>query len=133
MVWGLQSQPAALLARKLAFKTIAIIEVVSLLAGFIVAVATAYLTRSYWALFYGTIVTAAVSTLASWMASKFKPMKIGSAEGMREMIGFGSSIAGFDLLNFASRNADNILIARFHDAVELGLYDRAYKLLLFPG
>ncbi|HAW57116.1 MAG TPA: hypothetical protein DCX29_20260, partial [Hyphomonas sp.] len=59
-------------------------------------------------------------------------MKIGSAEGMREMIGFGSSIAGFDLLNFASRNADNILIARFHDAVELGLYDRAYKLLLFP-
>ncbi|WP_290483012.1 lipopolysaccharide biosynthesis protein [Hyphomonas sp. UBA3601] len=132
VVWGLQSQPAALLARKLAFKTIAIIEVVSLLAGFIVAVATAYLTRSYWALFYGTIVTAAVSTLASWMASKFKPMKIGSAEGMREMIGFGSSIAGFDLLNFASRNADNILIARFHDAVELGLYDRAYKLLLFP-
>ena len=132
VVWGLQSQPAALLARKLAFKTIAIIEVVSLLAGFIVAVGMAYITRSYWSLFYGTIVTAAVSTIASWMASKFKPTRLGRADGMKEMIGFGTSIAGFDLLNFASRNADNILIARFHDAVELGLYDRAYKLLLFP-
>ena len=132
IIWALQSQPAALLARRLAFKTLALIEVLSVFIGFVVAVVFAYFTRSYWALFYGTLATALSSTFIAWVTSRFKPMKIRNAQSMREIVGFGTSIAGFDLLNFAARNADNILIARYHNAVELGLYDRAYKLLLFP-
>jgi PST family polysaccharide transporter len=48
------------------------------------------------------------------------------------MLKFGSNVTGFNLVNFLSRNADNILIGRFFGGHQLGLYDRAYRLLLFP-
>src|SRR3546814_16295601 len=48
------------------------------------------------------------------------------------LLHFGRGLAGFNILNFISRNADNVLIGRFTSATQLGYYDRAYKLLLFP-
>lgn len=48
------------------------------------------------------------------------------------MIHFGRGMLGFNIFNFLSRNLDNILIGRFVGAAQLGYYDRAYKLLLFP-
>ena len=45
---------------------------------------------------------------------------------------FGANLTGFNLVNFFARNLDNILIGKYSGAVELGFYDRAYKLLLFP-
>lgn len=48
------------------------------------------------------------------------------------MIGFGSGVSGFNLANYLSRNADKLLIGKFFGDNALGLYDRAYRLLLFP-
>ena len=45
---------------------------------------------------------------------------------------FGANLTGFNLVNFFARNLDNILIGKYSGAIELGFYDRAYKLLLFP-
>ncbi len=41
-------------------------------------------------------------------------------------------MTGANIFNFLSRNLDNILIGKVWGSVALGLYDRAYKLLLFP-
>jgi PST family polysaccharide transporter len=38
----------------------------------------------------------------------------------------------FNLINFALRNADNVLIAKVSGAAALGLYDRSYRLMMFP-
>lgn len=48
------------------------------------------------------------------------------------MIGFGGNITGSNLLNYLCRNLDNVLIGRFCGAVALGLYSKAYQLLLLP-
>jgi PST family polysaccharide transporter len=48
------------------------------------------------------------------------------------MLKFGAHITGFDLVNYFHRNLDNILIGRFWGADMLGLYSRAYNLLMFP-
>jgi PST family polysaccharide transporter len=39
---------------------------------------------------------------------------------------------GFNLVNYFSRNSDNILIGRFIGAEGLGLYSRAYSIFLMP-
>jgi PST family polysaccharide transporter len=48
------------------------------------------------------------------------------------MVGLGAGFSTFNLLNFLSRNADLLLIARFHGATALGFYERAYKMMLAP-
>ena len=48
------------------------------------------------------------------------------------MIAFGGNLTGFGLVNYFARNLDNLLIGRFWGAEQLGLYARAYQLLLLP-
>ena len=48
------------------------------------------------------------------------------------MLWFGGHLTGSSLINFAARNIDNILIGRYWGPTQLGLYSRAYQLLLLP-
>jgi PST family polysaccharide transporter len=48
------------------------------------------------------------------------------------MLTFGGHFTGTNLLNFFGRNVDNILIGKFWGPEQLGLYSRAYQLLLLP-
>lgn len=132
VVWNLQSQPSALLARQMRFGALAKIDLLAAIAGFVAGVATAYFFRTYWALFIAMLATGLSGVVMTWLASGFRPQLPRKDRETLGMIGFGSSISGHNIFNFLERNADNILIGRFHDAAELGLYDRAYRLLLFP-
>jgi PST family polysaccharide transporter len=66
------------------------------------------------------------------MASGGRPRGRAPLREARSMLHFGRHMATFNLLNYLSRNADNVLIGWARGPVELGLYDRAYKLMLFP-
>jgi PST family polysaccharide transporter len=48
------------------------------------------------------------------------------------MLSFGSNVTGFNVMQYFARNADNALIGKFWGAYELGLYSRAYQMLLMP-
>ena len=48
------------------------------------------------------------------------------------MLWFGGHLTGSSLINFAARNIDNVLIGRYWGPTQLGLYSRAYQLLLLP-
>ncbi|MFU8844809.1 MAG: oligosaccharide flippase family protein, partial [Bacteroidales bacterium] len=40
------------------------------------------------------------------------------------------NLSGFNLVNYWARNADNLLIGKLYSSYDLGIYSRAYKLLL---
>jgi O-antigen/teichoic acid export membrane protein len=48
------------------------------------------------------------------------------------MVGFGGHLVGANMIAYVDRNADNVLIGWFWGAGPLGLYSRAYSLLLLP-
>lgn len=48
------------------------------------------------------------------------------------MLWFGGHLTGSNLVNFVARNIDNVLIGRYWGPTQLGLYSRAYQLLLLP-
>jgi PST family polysaccharide transporter len=52
--------------------------------------------------------------------------------GVRSLIGFGGNVAGSYLILSIIRGADNILIGWYWGAGPLGLYSRAYNLLMLP-
>jgi PST family polysaccharide transporter len=45
---------------------------------------------------------------------------------------FGINLTGFQVLNYVSRNADNLLVGRFLGSAPLGYYQMGYMLMTYP-
>ncbi|UVF18399.1 lipopolysaccharide biosynthesis protein [Microvirga terrae] len=131
LIGSLCSIPLSILNRNLRFRTLATIEVISIAVGLITALASAIIGMRYWSLLISTSASSLTTLVASWVSSRYTPMKPRFRMD-REIISFGAGLTGFNFLNFFSRNLDNVLIGKFHGSVELGYYDRAYKLMVFP-
>ncbi|UPK33884.1 lipopolysaccharide biosynthesis protein [Bradyrhizobium sp. 186] len=129
---GLPAVPAALLARESRFKALAILDVIATTASVASGIIAVIILRDYWALYLSTLVLTLFSTVGIWACSGYRPGYPHLDKEARHMARFGLHVSGFNLVNYFSRNADNILIGKFRGGEELGLYDRAYKLLLFP-
>lgn len=132
MAYGLGAQHLALLTRRMQFTRLAIIDVASAVTGLAVSIAWTFIDRSYWALFAGTLTGAVLPTLCYWVSSRWRPGMPRKVEGIGQLLNFGAGITGFNFANFFARNLDNVLIGKYWGEAQLGLYDRAYKLLLFP-
>jgi O-antigen/teichoic acid export membrane protein len=129
---SLGTQHGALLNRQMRFVALAVVRISSLLAGLLAAVAVALSGGTYWALVANSVVTALWSTCGVWFASGFRPGRPRRGTGVRPLLRFGASIAGFDIVNYFDRNMDNILIGRVWGAQQLGFYSKAYSLLMLP-
>lgn len=131
LLGSISGLPLSLLNRHLRFGRLAAIDVANALFGFLAAAVAAWCGLGYWSLLIGSAASAAVSLAAAWWWSRWTPGRPDFAID-RDIMSFGANLTGFNLGNFFARNLDNILIGRYSGAVELGFYDRAYKLLLFP-
>jgi|SRR3989339_45558 len=131
-IGGLSVQHSALLNRQMRFYAIAKIRVFSMLAGILVAIAAGYYGFGFWALVFNTLTHSIVSTSGFWLSCKWIPGKPSRSEGVGSMIKFGSDLVGFNVVNYFARNLDNVLIGRYHGSGALGLYSKAYQLLMMP-
>jgi polysaccharide transporter, PST family len=129
---GTQSVQLVLLNREFRFKALAVIDVLAATAGATAGVTMAWLTLSYWSLFVSSLASAIMSVACVWLMCSFRPGRPSFEGDFREIVHFGSGVSGFHFVNYFARNADNILIGRFYGSEALGLYDRAYRFLLFP-
>lgn len=132
LLGGLALQHTALMTRDLRFGTISAIEMSSAALGFAATVALALAWRNYWALFVGGLITIGMRTVLTWANSNWRPSRPNLGRDVRDMTRFGRDVMGFNLINFFVRNADNVLIAKVAGAGVLGLYDRSYRLMMFP-
>jgi PST family polysaccharide transporter len=132
VVSAVAGQPVALLTRNLQFRTLAFLDVIGTSLGAILSIAIAWSTRSYWALMAPPACAVAVNLVGAALAARWRPGRPVWDAATRQMMGFGAGLSTFNILNFFARNADNLLIAKVNGATALGLYDRAYKLMLVP-
>jgi len=129
---GLGNVQQAMLERQGRFRKIAVVEIVATLSGLAVAVVMATANRGVTSLAFQNLVAVGLSTAGFWFGGirlsegKFKLDKL------KGMLGFGGRLTLFNLVNFFSRNADNIVVGRQLGQVSLGLYSQAYKVMLFP-
>ncbi len=129
---GLSAQHGALLSRQLRFSALARISLVSTLVGALCGCAAAYAGLGYWALAVMSVASGFARAGQRWFAVRWIPGRPRRGTGVRGMLAFGGNLTGFELLNFFSRNADNVLIGKFVGEGPLGLYSMAYRLLTFP-
>ncbi|WDP90755.1 MAG: lipopolysaccharide biosynthesis protein [Desulfobacter sp.] len=131
-IGGLAVQHLALLNRQMDFYSITKIRVISLFSGFVVAIIAGYLSFGYWALVFNSITNVTVNTVACWIYCKWRPGKPNFKTEVRSMVKFGIDLVSFDVINYFSRNLDNILLGRYCGSSILGLYSKAYQLLMLP-
>lgn len=129
---GLSVQHEALLRRQMRFAALAAAEIASIVAGLAVAVALAWRGAGYWALVVNQLVIGVVYAACVWAACGWRPGRPRRGAGVRPMLAFGGNLTGFTVVNYFARNLDNMLIGRYWGSVQLGLYAKAYQLLLLP-
>src|SRR5690606_17952517 len=107
---GLQAQIQVQFARAQRFSALAITDVVSQVAGLIIAVAVALVGGGYWAIVFQPIVAAVVllgvrSAIASW-----KPKRPRRGHGSGALFRTGWDIGVAQFLGFAANNVDTLVI-----------------------
>ncbi len=132
VIVALGAQHTALLTRMMRFHFLAGLDTISMLAGFLGGALLALAFHTYWALYASYAISAAVSVVGAWIGAGFVPGWPRWEAGARQMVRLGAGFTSFNLFNFIVRNVDNILIGRVWGDAALGLYDRAYRFLLFP-
>ena len=129
---GLAVQHEALLRRQMRFTALSILEIGSLIAGIVVAIILAALGARYWALVANQLTQTLVYAGGVWFVCDWRPRWPSRASDVRSMLSFGGNLTGFHVINYFARNLDNMLIGRFWGSWQLGLYAKAYQLLLLP-
>lgn len=126
---GAAAVPMALLRRELRFRSLALRTLFSIAGGGVVGIALAVMGYGAWALVGQQLVAAGLSVVALWRASSFRPSRHFSGQHFRELLGFGASVVGSDLLLYVTRYTDNLLIGVFRSTQELGVYAVGYRIL----
>ena len=129
---GLRMQSIAILHRNLDFKSVAYIRLATIIAGAVVSVLIAVLTKSYLALAIGPVVGSILSTMLAFFLNPWRPSGPSKLKESGELFKFGANLTGFQLLNYFARNADNMLIGAYYGSASLGFYSKAYALMLLP-
>ncbi len=122
----------SLLLRGMHFKALAVIDVTSALASYLVALTCAYSGLGVWSLVFANLASSFSSTLGYWLASSWRPKWAFDRAEIKSIMNFSLNLSGFGVVNYFARNADNIVVGRVLGKLLLGDYQMAYNLMLTP-
>lgn len=122
----------ALLSREMRFRTLGLLEVVNTLIIGVAAIALALSGFGVWSLVWQQILYYVVMAVGMWWALGWRPRLILDLRAVKELFGYSANLTGFSVINYWSRNADNMLVGKYLGSAPLGIYSRAYNLMLLP-
>jgi len=129
---GLAGMQKSLMQRECAFEQSAKIEIFSTVLAAAVGIGSAYLGHGVWSLVYQSLSFSITGCILVWLVNTWRPGLIFKWVEVRSVMNYSMNLTGFAIFNFFARNVDNILIGRYLGAQDLGFYDLAYRLLLYP-
>jgi O-antigen/teichoic acid export membrane protein len=129
---GISIQHLALLQRQMRFMALAVLDIAALSVGLCAAIFAAWYGAGYWALVLNQLVFSLVTIAGAWTACKWRPGLPKRGSGVRSMLTYGGNLTGYNFTTFFAQNLDNLLIGKFWGAYQLGIYSRAYQMLLMP-
>jgi PST family polysaccharide transporter len=129
---GMVTQYTADMSRRLMFRKMAIIEMVSPTVALAAAVVLALLGAAYWALVVQQLLSLTVLLVLSVIAARWLPGLPRRDVSIRHFMRYGVALFGTQVIAYLTKNIDNIAIGVAWGPTALGFYDRAYQLLMAP-
>jgi len=133
-IWqGLGIVSEGLLSRNFKFQELSIIRILSYSIGFgLVALILSFLDFKYWALIIGQIVQSIIYVILLLIISK-QSLKPGvNRIALKELVYLGGGFSLSRIINYFALQGDKFVVGRYLGAQSLGLYGKAYELMILP-
>ena len=129
---GMATQYRASLTRNLKFRHLASVEVTAPAIALAASILVASQGGGYWALVVQQLSTAALLLILLVIVSRWLPGLFDRTAPMRDLLRFGWNLAGSQLIGYIANNVDSLTIGIRLGPTSLGLYNRAFQLLMTP-
>ncbi|AXY25305.1 flippase [Suicoccus acidiformans] len=125
--------PQNLLLKEKHFKLVNMVQIIGSATNGLVSVLLAFRGFSYYSIILGNISRAFFQWFFYMYHTRLKFYFRFSVAPLKKIYKFARNQFGFNVINYFSRNLDSILIGRYMSAGQLGYYDKAYQLSLYPN
>lgn len=132
VVSGANTQFRADLARSMRFGRISASDLIAQLCGIAVAVGCARAGLGLWALVAQQLTVAVVALAVNVGNTSWRPGLPRRGVSLARFFRFGGGLLGTQAVAYVTKNVDNVALGAVWGAVPLGLYSRAYQLLMMP-
>lgn len=124
--------PRAMLERQLRYQLVAVIELAAVLGALSVCVALVALGMGIWGLVGFHVVIQFSRATAFYWATRHRYQHNLRWREVGELVTFGGWVLGSNVVTFAARNAQSILIGAFLGAAAVGIYGLSYQFMILP-
>jgi PST family polysaccharide transporter len=128
-----EALPRALLKRQLRFRWLAAVTISSYALGVGgVGIVMAWLGFGVWALIAGGLAQGLISKVILYLVQPYPKRPQIELQALRELTFLGGGYAIGRIFIYLGEQVDNLVVGRWLGAGALGIYGRAYQLLVFP-
>lgn len=122
----------SLLMKHLEFKKLFFIDIFSLIPAGFLAIIAAYFGLGTWSLIIQNFVFIIISVACMWKTSHWRPRFQFRWYVFKELWSYGGGLMGFQIVNYGTRNTDQLIIGKVLGSESLGIYSRTFHLMLLP-
>jgi O-antigen/teichoic acid export membrane protein len=123
---------STMLSREMKFKKNALINLSSGFLAGLVAVLLAVNNFGVWSLVWSLLSQFIAMAFMLWLTSSWRPKFIFNIARIKEVLSFSLNVLSSNILNYFSRNIQDILIGRFINPTAFGYYSMANRIMLLP-
>lgn len=124
--------PNGILNREKKFVSIAVRTVVVYIVSAAVSIVLALIGFRYYALAVQAVLSALFQFVWNFVTTKPKFRIRFDFKSIKKVLNYSGFQFAFNMVNYFSRNLDNLLTGKFMGNKELGYYNKAYTLMLYP-
>ena len=132
VISGVNTQFNAELTRSLRFPALVIADLCGQGFGIVLAIVLAVAGAGYWAIIGQQIATAGIIMIINVAMCRWRPGLPRREVSIRRFFRFGGGVFGSQFIAYTTKNIDNVAIGAYWGPATLGLYSRAYQLLMTP-
>ncbi|MDP4195855.1 MAG: MOP flippase family protein [Bacteroidota bacterium] len=124
--------PSTLLQKEMNFAIINKLEVAIVIFTGIVSILFAYHGFGVWCLIIQSLLSQLLRSIIILFLSPWKPSLSFSRNSIKELFAYSTHLTGYNIINYWARKADDLLVGKYMGTMSLGVYSRAYNLMLMP-
>jgi O-antigen/teichoic acid export membrane protein len=132
LVQGFQNIGLVILRKEISFARIFWYELTTNIAGIALTVALAVVMRNVWALVIGLLLTAALSTVLSYVFHWYRPRPRFEKRALRRVLSVGRLTLVIASASYVINMADNVIVGRLLGSGALGNYSLAFNIASAP-
>lgn len=122
----------AYLRRNMDFRILSAADLISVAVSGAVAIGMAWAGYGVWSLVTQKLLEFALRALLLWRWTNWRPRLQFSLKAISDLWSFGINLAGTQALNYFVRQFGNLIVGKYLGASALGLFSRAYVIMMLP-